>query len=84
HCQAINDKLTCEASLFWEKGFVAFQAAINAALIEVSIQLNETDCMANEILMEDHNKSFSDGIADVSYWYKYEDTTLCCPSRNYD
>ncbi|KAI5277248.1 Atp-Binding Cassette Sub-Family A Member 9 [Manis pentadactyla] len=34
HCQAIGDKLTCEASLFWEKGFVAFQAVINAALIE--------------------------------------------------
>lgn len=31
---------------------MAFQAVINAAIIEVSIHLNETNCTANEILME--------------------------------
>uniref|UniRef100_A0A8C5V606 ATP binding cassette subfamily A member 9 n=1 Tax=Microcebus murinus TaxID=30608 RepID=A0A8C5V606_MICMU len=36
HCQVMNEKITCESSMFWEKGFVAFQAAINAAIIEVT------------------------------------------------
>lgn len=41
HCQTRNEKVTCEGSLFWKKGFVAFQAAINAAIIEVSIKLKK-------------------------------------------
>ncbi|PNJ50958.1 ABCA9 isoform 1 [Pongo abelii] len=36
HCQAMNEKMKCEASEFWQKGFVAFQAAINAAIIEIA------------------------------------------------
>ncbi|XP_031207707.1 ATP-binding cassette sub-family A member 9 isoform X2 [Mastomys coucha] len=35
-CEAFNNKMICESSIFWEKGFVAFQAAINAALIEMT------------------------------------------------
>ncbi|XP_023569656.1 ATP-binding cassette sub-family A member 9 isoform X4 [Octodon degus] len=37
HCQVVDGKLTCENSVFWEKGFVALQAAINAAIIEVAV-----------------------------------------------
>ncbi|KAF3817321.1 hypothetical protein GH733_011721 [Mirounga leonina] len=36
HCQVMDEKITCEGSVFWEKGFVAFQAAINAAIIEIT------------------------------------------------
>ncbi|KAF4012945.1 hypothetical protein G4228_003023 [Cervus hanglu yarkandensis] len=36
HCQVVDETVICEASLFWEKGFVAFQAAINAAIIEIT------------------------------------------------
>ncbi|XP_046531026.1 ATP-binding cassette sub-family A member 9 isoform X2 [Equus quagga] len=36
HCQIMDEKVTCEGSMFWEKGFVAFQAAINAAIIEIT------------------------------------------------
>lgn len=36
HCQIASEKVTCEASAFWERGFVAFQAAINAAIIEIT------------------------------------------------
>uniref|UniRef100_A0A673V7B5 ATP binding cassette subfamily A member 9 n=1 Tax=Suricata suricatta TaxID=37032 RepID=A0A673V7B5_SURSU len=36
HCQVMEGKTTCEGSVFWEKGFVAFQAAINAAIIEIT------------------------------------------------
>ncbi|XP_045670013.1 ATP-binding cassette sub-family A member 9 isoform X3 [Ursus americanus] len=36
HCQVMDEKITCEGSMFWEKGFVAFQAAINAAIIEIT------------------------------------------------
>ncbi|XP_058417428.1 ATP-binding cassette sub-family A member 9 [Diceros bicornis minor] len=36
HCQVMDEKVTCEGSMFWEKGFVAFQAAINAAIIEIT------------------------------------------------
>ncbi|XP_037665432.1 ATP-binding cassette sub-family A member 9 isoform X2 [Choloepus didactylus] len=36
HCHPMDKKITCEVSKFWEKGFVAFQAAINAAIIEIT------------------------------------------------
>ncbi|XP_036983997.2 ATP-binding cassette sub-family A member 9 isoform X2 [Artibeus jamaicensis] len=36
HCQTADDKVTCKVSQFWEKGFIAFQAAINAAIIEIT------------------------------------------------
>lgn len=48
----MDEKVMCESSIFWEKGFVAFQAAINAAIIEVSIKLNESNCIINQILMD--------------------------------
>ncbi|XP_010638873.1 ATP-binding cassette sub-family A member 9 isoform X1 [Fukomys damarensis] len=37
HCQVVDEKIICESSMFWEKGFVAFQAAINAAIIEITV-----------------------------------------------
>ncbi|XP_044936890.1 ATP-binding cassette sub-family A member 9 isoform X5 [Mustela putorius furo] len=36
HCQVMDEKITCEGSMFWKKGFIAFQAAINAAIIEIT------------------------------------------------
>ncbi|XP_023367039.1 ATP-binding cassette sub-family A member 9-like [Otolemur garnettii] len=36
HCDIINEDIMCESLSFWERGFVAFQAAINAAIIEVT------------------------------------------------
>ncbi|XP_051014919.1 ABC-type organic anion transporter ABCA8A-like [Acomys russatus] len=36
HCYSYGDDITCEISHFWRNGFVAFQAAINAAIIEVT------------------------------------------------
>ncbi|XP_041491733.1 ATP-binding cassette sub-family A member 9 [Microtus oregoni] len=35
-CETMDDKITCRSSIFWEKGFVAFQAAINAGIIEMT------------------------------------------------
>ncbi|KAL1779967.1 ATP-binding cassette sub-family A member 9 isoform X1 [Sigmodon hispidus] len=35
-CETVNNKITCRNSIFWEKGFVAFQAAINAGIIEIT------------------------------------------------
>ncbi|EPY72547.1 hypothetical protein CB1_001336002 [Camelus ferus] len=52
HCQVMDETITCESSVFWEKGFVAFQAAINAAIVEVSIELKETNCIVNSVLMD--------------------------------
>lgn len=50
-CETMNDKITCRNSIFWEKGFVAFQAAINAGIIEVSTKLTETRCIVHWILI---------------------------------
>uniref|UniRef100_A0A5F9D4K1 ATP binding cassette subfamily A member 8 n=1 Tax=Oryctolagus cuniculus TaxID=9986 RepID=A0A5F9D4K1_RABIT len=36
HCHKTEDMIVCEATYFWTKGFVAFQAAINAAIIEIT------------------------------------------------
>ena len=38
HCLALEDEAFCLLSTYWESGFVAFQTAINAAIIEVSAQ----------------------------------------------
>lgn len=38
HCYEMTEGVNCGVSEFWEKGFVAFQASINAAIIEVSIK----------------------------------------------
>ncbi|XP_032768196.1 ATP-binding cassette sub-family A member 9 [Rattus rattus] len=35
-CEPFKNKMVCENSVFWEKGFVAFQTAINAGIIEVT------------------------------------------------
>ncbi|PNJ50971.1 ABCA10 isoform 11, partial [Pongo abelii] len=36
HCWAIHGEIFCYLAKYWLKGFVAFQAAINAAIIEVT------------------------------------------------
>lgn len=36
HCRALEDEHFCVLTKYWQKGFVAFQTAINAAIIEVS------------------------------------------------
>ncbi|XP_003786658.1 ATP-binding cassette sub-family A member 8 [Otolemur garnettii] len=36
HCYEAYEDVYCEVSLFWRRGFVALQAAINAAIIEVT------------------------------------------------
>ncbi|XP_042521398.1 ABC-type organic anion transporter ABCA8-like isoform X1 [Dipodomys spectabilis] len=36
HCVEINEDIDCQLSIFWKEGFVALQAAINAAIIEVT------------------------------------------------
>lgn len=38
HCWALRDEAFCLLSIYWKNGFVAFQTAINAAIIEVSAQ----------------------------------------------
>ncbi|XP_055264689.1 ATP-binding cassette sub-family A member 10 isoform X3 [Moschus berezovskii] len=36
HCWAFRDEAFCLLSIYWQRGFVAFQTAINAAIIEVT------------------------------------------------
>ncbi|XP_055430973.1 ATP-binding cassette sub-family A member 10 isoform X2 [Bubalus kerabau] len=36
HCWALRDEGFCLLSIYWQNGFVAFQTAINAAIIEVT------------------------------------------------
>ncbi|EHB02730.1 ATP-binding cassette sub-family A member 8-A [Heterocephalus glaber] len=36
HCHEVRDSFDCGISQFWTEGFVALQAAINAAIIEIS------------------------------------------------
>lgn len=36
HCWFLQDEIYCSLTTYWKRGFVAFQAAINAAIIEVS------------------------------------------------
>uniref|UniRef100_A0A8C7AVD3 Uncharacterized protein n=1 Tax=Neovison vison TaxID=452646 RepID=A0A8C7AVD3_NEOVI len=36
HCSETNENVSCEVSEYWTRGFVALQAAINAAIIETA------------------------------------------------
>ncbi|XP_006833801.1 PREDICTED: ATP-binding cassette sub-family A member 10-like [Chrysochloris asiatica] len=36
HCEDLQDEIYCHLTMYWQKGFVALQAAINAAIIEVT------------------------------------------------
>nr|XP_008010173.1 ATP-binding cassette sub-family A member 8 isoform X1 [Chlorocebus sabaeus] len=36
YCYETNEDVYCEVSVFWKEGFVALQAAINAAIIEIT------------------------------------------------
>lgn len=36
HCFRYEPAISCDLSAFWRHGFVALQAAINSAIIEVS------------------------------------------------
>ncbi|ELK12423.1 ATP-binding cassette sub-family A member 10 [Pteropus alecto] len=36
HCWALQDGIYCSLTTYWQRGFAAFQAAINAAIIEVT------------------------------------------------
>ncbi|XP_015999133.2 ATP-binding cassette sub-family A member 10 isoform X2 [Rousettus aegyptiacus] len=36
HCWFLQDEIYCSLTTYWKRGFVAFQAAINAAIIEVT------------------------------------------------
>lgn len=36
HCSEMGGDVYCQVSQYWERGFMALQAAINAAIIEVS------------------------------------------------
>ena len=43
HCWDIYSHVFCSLSIYWERGFVALQTAINAAIIEVSVQVESSD-----------------------------------------
>ncbi|TKC49186.1 hypothetical protein EI555_000339, partial [Monodon monoceros] len=36
HCRAMRDEIFCSLTTYWQRGFVAFQTTINAAIIEVT------------------------------------------------
>lgn len=36
HCFDLDSIITCEVTTFWDRGFIALQAAINAAIIEIT------------------------------------------------
>ncbi|XP_045155295.1 ATP-binding cassette sub-family A member 9-like [Echinops telfairi] len=36
HCQRWSDHISCSLKIYWEKGLVVFQSAINAAIIEIA------------------------------------------------
>lgn len=50
HCWALRDEAFCLLSIYWQKGFVAFQTAINAAIIEVSKCPASKTCLKSVLL----------------------------------
>lgn len=50
HCWALRDEAFCLLSIYWQNGFVAFQTAINAAIIEVSKCPASKTCLKSVLL----------------------------------
>lgn len=50
HCWALRDEAFCLLSIYWQNGFVAFQTAINAAIIEVSKCPASKACLKSVLL----------------------------------
>ncbi|XP_072501637.1 ATP-binding cassette sub-family A member 9-like isoform X2 [Notamacropus eugenii] len=45
HCFEMFGEVTCSLTSYWERGFVAFQAAINAAIIEIATNHSVMDML---------------------------------------
>ncbi|XP_068932645.1 ATP-binding cassette sub-family A member 10-like isoform X3 [Petaurus breviceps papuanus] len=45
HCFEMFGEITCSLTSYWERGFVAFQAAINAAIIEIATNHSVMDML---------------------------------------
>ncbi|XP_044531089.1 ATP-binding cassette sub-family A member 10-like [Gracilinanus agilis] len=45
HCFETYGEITCSLTSYWERGFVAFQAAINAAIIEIATNHSVMDML---------------------------------------
>ncbi|XP_007524455.3 ABC-type organic anion transporter ABCA8 isoform X2 [Erinaceus europaeus] len=43
HCYSTSEDVWCDNTMFWKKGFVALQAAINAAIIEITTNHSVTE-----------------------------------------
>lgn len=57
HCHKTESIIECEATHFWTKGFVAFQAAINAAIIEALLgRALRWLCLHSGPLLGDYHK----------------------------
>lgn len=55
HCWNMDDGHSCSLSKYWSSGFVALQAAINAAIIQVRkvLIINISEFHRHQILMKD-------------------------------
>ena len=50
HCWAMHDEIFCSLTTYWQRGFVAFQTAINAAIIEVTAYFKSSVSFASLVV----------------------------------
>ncbi|XP_070083080.1 ATP-binding cassette sub-family A member 10 isoform X3 [Equus caballus] len=69
HCWADQDEPFCSLTTFWQRGFVAFQTAINAAIIEVTTNHSVMEELTSVIAINMRTLPFIFNRGSISEWF---------------
>nr|XP_019588393.1 PREDICTED: ATP-binding cassette sub-family A member 10 isoform X1 [Rhinolophus sinicus]XP_019588394.1 PREDICTED: ATP-binding cassette sub-family A member 10 isoform X1 [Rhinolophus sinicus] len=68
HCRTLEDEHFCVLTKYWQKGFVAFQTAINAAIIEVTTNHSVMEELTSVIGINMRTLRFISNEKNVNEW----------------
>uniref|UniRef100_A0A673V8D4 ATP binding cassette subfamily A member 10 n=1 Tax=Suricata suricatta TaxID=37032 RepID=A0A673V8D4_SURSU len=69
HCWYMHDEISCYVTRYWQQGFVAFQTAINAAIIELTTNHSVMEKLASVIGINMRTPSFISNGETVNTWF---------------
>ncbi|XP_077636408.1 ATP-binding cassette sub-family A member 10 [Crocuta crocuta] len=69
HCWNMYDEIFCSMTRYWQKGFVAFQTAINAAIIELSTNHSMMEKLTSVIGINMRTPSFISKGETINTWF---------------
>ncbi|KAM9046240.1 LOW QUALITY PROTEIN: ATP-binding cassette sub-family A member 10-like [Megaptera novaeangliae] len=69
HCWAMHDEIFCSLTTYWQRGFVAFQTSINAAIIEVTTNHSVMEELTSVIGINMRTPPFISKEETVNEWF---------------